>query len=281
MNYKYLGFDSNYFCWRAFHSTGNLRYADKDTGVIFGFLNQVLIQCKHFEIKQPLFFWDSIKSKRKDIFPGYKDRKQEEMTDDEREARRTVYTQTALLRSEILPLMGFNNNFIQQGYEADDLIAQFVMDNPDNSVVLSNDDDLLQLLNYCIIYSPSKDRIINKEKFKELYRIEPNQWVAVKQIGGCKSDTVPGVSGIGEVYAIQYLKNELKKDGKRYNNITSKESRKLIKRNKILVKLPFPGTKPCRLREDKFNSEGFLAACDLYGLQKLKDDLGSWELFFK
>lgn len=276
---KYLAFDSNYFCWRAHHSTGAMSFAGAGTGVIYGFLSQLYILSKTFDSSNPLFFWDSRKSHRKRTFPGYKDRG--EQTEEEKEDRLEAMRQMEVLRSEILPLLGFRNIFIQTGLEADDLIARFVRDNPQTTIVLTNDDDLLQLVDDCTMYSPSRKTSYNNKSFIKEYGIPPREWRRVKQIAGCTSDKVPGVEGIGNVFALQYIKKEMKKDSKRYNNIISKESRKMIKRNRLLVNLPHPKTKGIELQKEKFNLEGFLAVCALYGLNKLEEQAGDWENLFR
>lgn len=276
---KYLAFDSNYFCWRAHHSTGAMSFAGAGTGVIYGFLSQLLLLSRQFDIRNPLFFWDSRKSYRKLSYSGYKDRG--EQTEEEKEDRLEAIRQMSILRQEILPLLGFRNIFIQTGLEADDLIARFVRDNPQTTLVLTNDDDLLQLVDDCTLYSPSRKTSFNNRSFKKEYGIHPREWAWVKQIAGCSSDKVPGVNGIGNVFALQYIKKEMKKDTIRYNNITSKESRKKIKRNRLLVNLPHPRTKGIELQDEEFNLEGFLAVCALYGLNKLEEQAGDWENLFR
>ena len=279
---KYILFDSNYFCWRAFHTpAGNLSYEDFGTGIIHSFLVQVLIHSRNFGLTFPVFFWDSKKKIRKQIYAGYKDRQQEEMTDDEKEARKELFHQMEILRTEILPAIGFKNNFIQTGYEADDLIAKFVIDNPNQSVVLTNDEDLLQLVDYCSWYSPSKQLLINGKEFRKKYGIEPKQWRDVKALAGCSSDKVPGISGIGEKYAIQYLKNEMKSDSIRYNKIESTKGRWLRKRNEKLVSLPYPGTEEIKLKENKFSIDSFLEVCKTYGMHHLAAQASEWQNHFR
>lgn len=279
---KYLAFDSNYFCWRAFHTPASkLSYNNSDTGVINSFLTQILIHSRYFGLKFPIFFWDSKKKFRQQIYSGYKVRDHQEMTEEEQEARKQLFVQMNDLRENVLPLIGFQNNHIQTGLEADDLIARFVMDNPNQTVVLTNDDDLLQLADYCTWYSPSRKTTFNGKQFRKVYGIDPEQWKDVKAIAGCNSDKVPGVSGIGETFAIQFLKNEMKPGSIRYNKIVSPKGKWLKKRNEVLVSLPYPGTKKIELKESCFNPEGFLAVCDLYGMSEMAGRVGEWENHFR
>lgn len=276
---KYLGFDCAYFCWRAFHTTGDLSFDGQATGVIHGFLSQVLIMSRQFGITEPLFFWDSRKRFRHKILPTYKTRPTNDLTDKEKEARAGVYIQMNALRNSILPVIGFNNIFKQTGLEADDLIARFVRDNPGTTVVLTNDDDLLQLTDDCVWHSPQRKTTYNEKAFREKYGIAPRDWRRVKQIAGCSSDTVPGVRGVGDITALKYLRGELTK-GAAWAKITSPKGRWLAKRNRALVNLPFEGTKRVEVVKDNFNVDGFLAVCDMYGLDKLADNAGEWKNHF-
>lgn len=255
-----------------------MSYQGQPTGVIYGFLSQILIHCRQFGLKQPIFAWDSKKRFRSRHYAGYKVRDFTDKTPEEQKAYNGAVEQINILRKEILPVIGFNNSFIQTGIEADDIIAIFVQDNPQKSVVLTNDDDLLQLVRYCVWCSPQRKLTVNHSSFVTQYGIEPEQWANVKQIAGCTSDKVPGVKGIGEVYALQYIKNEMKIGSKRYNSI--EQGKRIIKRNKILVTLPYPKTKKIKVKKDSFNINGFLAVCDMYGLNKLAEQAGEWENHF-
>ena len=83
------------------------------------------------------------------------------------------------------------------------------------------------------MYKSKKKKLYTKQNFINEFDIEPKQWVKVKQIAGCKSDTVDDISGIGEKRAIQYLKNELNEKTKGYQNI--QEGQDVIDRNEDLV----------------------------------------------
>ena len=162
----------------------------------------------------------------------------------------------------------------------DDLIAKFVRDNPGKAIVLTNDDDLMQLADDCLFYSPQRKERINEIVFREMYGIAPRDWCKVKQIAGCTSDTVPGVRGVGNPTAIKYLTGKMN-PGEILSRIESPKGKWIIKRNKQLVHLPYPGTEAIQIEDDAFSSDGFLAVCELYGLKKLADEIGDWENHFR
>jgi 5'-3' exonuclease len=48
--------------------------------------------------------------------------------------------------------------------------------------------------------------IFNIENFKKEYGIEPSKYVDVKALMGDKSDNIPGVQGIGQIGALNLVK---------------------------------------------------------------------------
>jgi 5'-3' exonuclease len=123
--------DSNSICHAAKHSMGDLSYEERKVGVIFGFLLQLLSLSKLLKSNRFVFIWDSRKSLREQIFPDYKyKRKNKEKTKEEKEMDDIAYAQFNILRTEIIPALGFQNNFMFDGYEADDLIAKICFKYP-------------------------------------------------------------------------------------------------------------------------------------------------------
>lgn len=235
---RLLIIDCSQLCYNSFYTFNNLSYNEKKTGIIFGFLMQIFKLAKDFDSKTFAFCWDSAKSYRKDIYPSYKEKRHSvEYTEEEKQDRKFLFLQRNELRQNILPALGFKNNLIKTGLEADDLIT-WIVDKNNGSVVVSSDNDLLQLLNRCEIYNLKTKIRIYEPDFIEQYGIKVNQWIDVKAIMGCTSDEVEGIQGVGLKYAIAYLKNELPK-GKTFDKIESKESKEIINRNKKLIKLPF------------------------------------------
>jgi len=137
---KYILFDCSFLCHRARFTTGAL-----DNGVIFGFLSSVIDICEAFECYNPIFIWDSKKSHRKKIFPYYKKKRRKDLTPEELLELKECFRQMDVLRSEIIPDMGFKNSFRQTGLEGDDLIAKIVLDMNNSKhrfIIVSSDQDL-------------------------------------------------------------------------------------------------------------------------------------------
>jgi len=219
----------------SLHTMSNLSYEEKKTGVLYGFLLQIFKLAKGFDTNEFVFCWDSRKSYRKDFFSEYKgDRDKKERTPEEEFDFKHFKVQMGMLRDKILPMMGFKNNFIKTGLEADDLIAYAVKELP-GCVVVSNDSDLYQLLGFCEMYHISTKVRFCARDLMNKYKVSPADWVGILAIAGTHNN-VPGVLGAGIVKAINYLKNDLP-DGVVKDRI--KASGELIERNRKLIKLPY------------------------------------------
>ena len=228
---------------------GGLSFDEMQTGIIFGFLNSLLSIQKRFNALAIVFTWDSRKSKREKIYAGYKEKrkKKADKSDEDIILDSIAYSQFSTLRRKVLPEMGFKNNFICTGLEADDIMAKIAFDDsflfcPEcDTVVVTRDNDMLQIISERVsLYDPQTKKLKTLKWFRDKYDIEPSQWAEVKAIGGCSTDEVPGVKGVAEGYAIQYIKGTLSEKGVLYKRIVSRP--KLIARNRQLVKLPFVGT---------------------------------------
>jgi len=267
-------FDSNYVGYNsAFAFSKGLEYLGGRTEVIYGFLLRIIDMANKFEPDQMVFCWDPRGNKRKEIFPGYKDR---EPTDIQiKESRNVIHEQFREMRTVVLPYLGFSNIFMIEGFESDDVIAKIVHGrDPQETIVISSDDDLLQLLDHCCVYSISKRRVMNKKLFQKEYRITPSEWPMVKAIAGCRSDTVPGVFGVAKTTAIKYLKGELK--GAKKEAIDN--AKKLIERNLGLVKLPLTGCPNPRITKNDLSMKKFQEVASHYGMNSIlsADNTKKW-----
>jgi DNA polymerase-1 len=255
--------DSHGVGYRAHHSTGSL-----DSGIAFGFLTTVLQLAERYRTNQLVFCWDGPGSLRKKLFPAYKVSR-DVKTQEEVAERMMIHTQFNALHEHILPKMGFGHHFQEVGYEADDLLAKLVIDNPAKPfVVVSSDHDLFQLLQY---HNCKGQRLLTTGKmmtasaFMAEYRIPARDWATVKAIAGCPGDGVIGIYGVGEKTAIKYIVDELT-NGKKKRLIEDVElSGRTLRMNYQLVRLPFPGLRPLTIGKDSFDEEN---------VQQVFSDLG-------
>lgn len=258
-----------------------LKANEMETGAIFGFLRNLLYLAQHFHCNNFIFCWDSRGSDRKDIFPEYKHKRTKDRKDDpEKDALfQSVFRQSDQLKNDILPRMGFKNSFSQVGKEADDILAILVL-HYENILMVSNDEDMFQMLDMCDLWNNSKQKLWSERSFIKEYGIKAPVWAEVKAIGGCKSDEVPGIVGVAEKTAIKYILGNLKETTKAYKAIYAGED--IIKRNRELVTLPIDGTDICTLQKNELDYHEFLKICRELWLNSFLDHLGTdWENFFR
>jgi hypothetical protein len=138
--------------------------------------------------------------------------------------------------------------------------------------VVSSDKDLWQLISERVsCWNPQTKKLISLRGFKKIYGIEPDDWIRVKSIAGCATDDIPGIVGVGEATAAKYLRGTLKKDSLAFGRIEAADD--MICKNRVLVRLPFPGTQKCEpQKHDNPTPAGWRAAAlglDMPGLLKL------------
>lgn len=250
MSRRWLILDGNFLAYRAFYSTGGLKHQDMPTGVIYGFLRDVLVFQDRFATQDVVFAFDHGRQKREDLLPAYKEsrkKKRLEWTDEEKANYEGFKRQLEQLKTSLLRRIGFRNVYYQDGYEADDHIASFVegpMAKRDSAVIVSADKDLYQLLNPRVaVHNPAAKTNMTLERFRKEYGISPNLWPTVKAMAGCDTDDVPNVPGVKDKTAIKYLLGQLKPSSKTHKTITSLEYKRLVNENLQIVLLPFRGTK--------------------------------------
>lgn len=275
---KLLVVDANAICYSAYYSCGRLSYDKQKTGIIYGFFWQIQHICRSQRITRLAFCWDSRQSHRKRIFPAYKSNRNKKDAD-----LLACRSQFHELRKEIIPALGFANNFHFIGYEADDLIASLCnFPGPDPGqeyVIASNDQDLYQLLSDRIhMYRLSKKLLYTAKDFAQQYGIAPQLWPEVKALAGCRSDTVPGIPGIGECRALAYLKESAHEKNV---IIDTPVGRAILERNRKLVNLPFQGTPKMVLDWQRLPSYAeWLSLCEKYGFLSFLRNSDIWESIF-
>lgn len=91
--------------------------------------------------------------------------------------------------------------------EADDVIYWLTKNIPGEKVVVSVDQDMLQLIDdQTFVYSPIKDVIIDKNNFADKIGVEIDQFLRYKSLMGDKSDNLPGIPRCGAKTAAKLVK---------------------------------------------------------------------------
>jgi 5'-3' exonuclease len=277
----HLLIDSNFLAYRSYHAMGELSFGAIKTGVIYGFLKEVIGLQDRFGTDCVVFCFDLGNPKRKEIMPCYKQKRHalREMTEEARESRLFMRAQVDKLREEYLPRIGYKNIHAQWGYEADDVIASVCTTLPegDDAIIVSADGDLYQLLSERVsIFQPKmfkRDaRFITLQSFKKQHGIHPKHWARVKALAGCVSDEIPGVEGVGEKTALKFLRGELKKGSVARLAIRKAFDAGAVALNLRVVGLPYVGTQVFKLQKDELSHEGWQEVCASLGLRSLVND---------
>ncbi len=278
--------DMGFISHRAQSSMEGMETEDFQTGVIYGFFDQLYTICKKFRSNDVIIFCDSKHSYRKRAFPSYKEKRHEQRTQEEIINLSIMREQVKRLRLEILPEIGFPI-YIQKGLESDDLMAwtacQLTRDNT-YGVMVTSDGDLFQCITPFISwYDPQRDIEYNHQNFKQSKGVEIKDWWLYKVYAGCSSDNIPGIKGVGDKTAKRLLELGVVglPDSKKqvYEEFHKSGDFLLFK---SLIQLPHKKTKPIEITSPVYDPDVFFSYCEKFKINSFLN--GSkrkkWEGFF-
>jgi DNA polymerase I len=270
---KLVIIDGNNLAYRAAHKFNLTDQRGTPTGVLFGFIYILRPLIVTLNPAQVITVFDGGRSLwRKEILPGYKLR-----DDSLGDSRDSFFDQINVLKKLLLWL---NIDLCYDAtVEADDQIYKLIRGRKDmNTVIVSSDKDFVPLIQGSIkVYSPSKDKLITYKNFEEVMGFEsPEQFLDYLLIRGDKSDKIPGVPGMGEVRAKEFIE-EFELVSNYLNNPTGKWRKypieEVYKRNRLLINLPTYYLKrgrkePHTITEGYWNEDEFKKACRQYNIKK-------------
>jgi len=282
--------DVSFLAHQAKATIPNLTAGDVGTGVTFGVLNRILSLGKIFSTNQMIFCFDSptcsVRATTYLKYKGNRHNNKEDQPPEERMIWSGFKKQIVELRENVLPLIGWKNCWVVDGFEADDIMAAFSRrantDNP--AVIVTADQDLFQCIReHVACYNPSTKITTNVPALKQRYGITPSQWLQMKILAGCSGDNVDGIPGVAEKTAIKYILKELPVTHKIYS-VIREELPKIRERNFNLVSLPHPEfTGLPFIKPNEFSKKGFREVCEKYWLNSfLKPEaLVEWGKLFR
>ena len=205
---KIVLIDGNNLMFRSYYATayaGNLMKNSKNfpTNALYGFVNMMNKIIHEEEFSYILVAFDKGKTFRHDTYSLYKAGRIETPADLKNQFPKA---------KEMLDAMGIKW-YETDGYEADDIIgtlSKIATDNDYETLIVSSDRDLLQLINDKVTVKllKTKDYIMmTKDAFVSEYNLEPIKIIDLKGLQGDKSDNIPGVKGIGEKTALKLLQD--------------------------------------------------------------------------
>lgn len=241
-------------------------------GVVYGTLYQLKTILSTTRPDFMLLCWDGNNGLRRKIYPEYKAQRIIEQVSFDIE---NIFKGKEGLKM-IFKIMDWNE-FEVEGLEADDLIANAVLDYEGTKIIASTDNDLYQLLSSdTLIFDLKTKREFTKQQFRSKYGIDPEKWADYKALAGCPGDNVKGVKGIGEKRALEFLKRG--RDCKQYDYIMSQKD--AWEFNLRLVKLPLERVSSPKIKPMKFNSDAMSDICDIYDFRSIQKNLPEWRRVF-
>ena len=207
------------------------------------------------------------------------------------------------LLQDLLQLMGIKV-LKKDGIEADDIVGTLSKRFTVDSVIVSGDKDLFQLIDdsttvWLTRKGISETEIFDTQHFIDVYGFEPPKIVDLKSMMGDSSDNIPGIAGVGEKTALDFMHKFGSLDGLYQNidQITGAKHEKVLQGKKSaylsydLATIDTNSDIPCELEEleynfpfslevkNKFNEYGFTSLLKRDIFDNSQNDLYATDLF--
>ena len=193
--------DGSGYIFRAFYALPTMTAPDgTPVNAVYGFVTMFMRLLKNIPCDYCVVLFDAKRQNfRNDYFADYKANRAE--------TPELLIPQFDLIHQAV-ELMGLPY-VMQEGYEADDLIATYAkqaLDSGKEAVVVSADKDLMQLIKDGVsYYDGMKDKFYTPADVKEKFGVYPDKVVDVQALSGDKIDNIPGVPGIGPKTAAELV----------------------------------------------------------------------------
>ncbi len=201
---KFFIIDGNSLVFRAYYGVPMLYNSEgHPTNAIFGFMKMLVnLITKHSPKYMAIAFDAGKHTFRHNLYAEYKGTR--------KPMPEELARQLSVLKN-LLKQMNINTIEIPE-IEADDIIGSLSKKFDMESILISGDRDLLQLVNpKCTVWLNLKglnDILqVNEQVLLEKYGVKPYQVVEMKAIMGDSSDNIPGVKGVGEKTALKLIQD--------------------------------------------------------------------------
>jgi 5'-3' exonuclease len=200
---KTLIIDSNNLIHRTWWTAKNQAKRSEDINLsnlhIYFTLNAIYSYVNKYKPDKTIAVWDEKLdyqvNKRKTEFADYKGNRSSDSTPHENNGHIKM----------MLACLGIPSIFPRE-LEADDIVAYICKKNEGKKVIVSVDQDFLQLVDdETILFDPIRKKEFIISKFEEMTGTAFNDWMTVKCLRGDKSDNVPGIPGFGKVKVKKFL----------------------------------------------------------------------------
>lgn len=239
------------------------------TGAMYGFLSILMAYQRKYLTSKIIIAWESKSNWRKKKKKDYKKGREKRYTADEKMKFDLLLADLKRAVDEIGIL-----SLSKYGYEADDVIGYIVKRLKKNIIIVSNDKDLLQLINdknNVKVLRPNvkEGSLFDKTQVKKCFNVYPRQIPLYLSIVGDKSDNIEGIKGYGEKKSASFINNNILSTKMIKLHFSEKGLRK-IKRNMEMIRLD--GDVDITIRDfkgkGKFQFDKISAMIDSYQIKR-------------
>ena len=202
------------------------------------------------------------------------------------ENKEDLYNQIKIIE-DILPSLGIKNVY-PNIMEGDDVIAYLADTLPGNNIIISVDQDLVQLISpSTFFYNLNKKKLIDLKNFEEEIGVKFESFVLYKSIMGDNSDNISGLFRYGKVKS-----KKLAENWETDKSILSAEQLAIIETNRQMVDLRY-GYKYypdevksyteqlSKLTDIKPDLDRFKEYCQKYEFKSHQTQLNEWSNLLK
>lgn len=217
---------------QGFHGTKQIQTEAGSSGTIFHFFNIIkTFYVKHF-VTKVVVFWEGEESRkyRQTYYPYYKS---------QRNDRYTTADLDDLGHKRLRIKQYLEELYIRQvevdGCEADDAIAHYVVNSPNElKIIYTADRDLLQLISpYTRVFLSDKKAMISDMNFTTFFPYHRGNVGLIKMLAGDVSDNISGLQNIGEGVVLK-LFPELKTEEKSVEWILDRTKEMMVEKPKSI-----------------------------------------------
>jgi 5'-3' exonuclease len=195
---KTLLIDGNYLLKRGSRGAKNIIFNEDKIGGLYQFIITIKMMINKIYPDKVIVFWDGELSKdyRRLFYPEYKLQRENQHSNIDDGFQFNIQKVKSQYYCEELYLRQFED----EGSEADDCIAYYCLNTPDEyKYVYTNDRDLLQLIsNNTEVYLADKRDFVNEKNWDKYLDYTYKNVSLVKVLTGCNSDNIAGIYGMGE-----------------------------------------------------------------------------------
>lgn len=281
----------------AAHNATKLTVGEMQTQAIFGMVKSCKLLAENYAGWQQLVLWDGKAEWRKALHPDYKANRKAK--DEKQEAHKEAYKAQSPFVRKALQLLGIRQMLVTS-LEADDMAGILVKRAAGNIVLVSGDRDWLQLVRPNVMwFDPIRDYKVGHGNFTEFTGyFTPREFLEGKALMGDTSDNIPGVGGIGEKGAPEFMAqfksvdNFFKQvdDGtfvpkkKAHQNLATEEGRAAFARNLRLMNLlevPNPVKEDMQVIPATYNEANFRLLCEKLAFMSILRDFDNFMTPFR